>query len=155
MKLLHLRKHRESAGLKRKELERRAEVPYWKLDALERGRDTDLTEQEWARLQRILPNVLKEPERPAQKLEPASAIETMIMGLPNRDERTERMAGVVARVVAGAIHETLAKDELSRTKAGQIAIAEGLDQLAASWSRERLDVSGLIAIASLLRRGVL
>jgi hypothetical protein len=69
--------------------------------------------------------------------------------------RVDRIAGVVARVVAQAIHNALADDEASKTRAGQKRIGLALSHLAAELSEQGFEVSGLIRVSDMLRDGQL
>lgn len=79
-----------------------------------------------------------------------------IMEPDSTDARVERIAGVVARVVARAVHDAiLSERELTKTRRGQEAIAEATDAYARRLSQLGIDVSGLMSVAGLLRRGLL
>jgi len=91
---------------------------------------------------------------PGDILLPRQVLEWIMAG-PTRDNRTERMAGTVARTVARAIHDALATDELSKTRKGQEAIAAALHDFASRLNAERMDMSGVLAVEKLLRDGIL
>lgn len=77
------------------------------------------------------------------------------------DERSYRIAGLVARVVAKAVHDAVLMDDLVKTKAGQAIIADALLEFARTLDRyhvrgigELIDASNLARHASeLLREG--
>jgi hypothetical protein len=66
-------------------------------------------------------------------------------------ERQKRIAGNTARVLGSTVKVAL--ESLPPTAESRLAIAEALHAFAVRMSRERTDVSGMLAVEELLRRG--
>lgn len=68
------------------------------------------------------------------------------------DVRSNRIAGLVARVIASAVHSAIIHDELAKTRKGQTAIAEALLEFARSLANNHVGGTGHLIEAAKLAR---
>ncbi len=73
-------------------------------------------------------------------------------GQEGQDGRSERIAGIVARVCAKAVHDAILADELVKTSHGRVAVADALLEFARALAKHHYrGVDHLIEAANLAR----
>lgn len=101
-------------------------------------------------------------DRPEVKLAQTEAAEraakragNQVGNLSLQDVRLERQAGVVARVVAKALHDALVDSAVSTTHRGQVALAHALQVFGDMLTELGADAGGIKTVARLMRDGEL
>jgi len=93
------------------------------------------------------------PSELAESYQMADGAAGYVMSGENLNDRAKRLAGVVARVIASAVVQTLSNEELSKTRKGQEAIGDALSQFAKALVKLNIDASPILDVVDLLRKG--